>query len=64
MVKKIIIGSRGSKLALLYAQKAKDQIIQKTTLGINDIEIKSITTKVKSHITHSGTMFSKSMFLN
>ena len=45
MVKKIIIGSRGSKLALLYAQKAKDQIIQKTTLGINDIEIKSITTK-------------------
>ncbi len=45
MAKKIIIGSRGSKLALLYAQKAKDQIIQKTTLGINDIEIKSITTK-------------------
>jgi hydroxymethylbilane synthase len=45
MVKKIIIGSRGSKLALLYAQKAKDQIIQKTNLSKNDIEIKSITTK-------------------
>ena len=45
MVKKIVIGSRGSKLALLYAQKAKDEIIQKTNLSINDIEIKSITTK-------------------
>ena len=45
MVKKIIIGSRGSKLALLYAQKAKDQIIQKTNLSKDDIEIKSITTK-------------------
>ena len=45
MVKKIIIGSRGSKLALLYAQKAKDQIIKKTNLSKNDIEIKSISTK-------------------
>ena len=45
MTKKIIIGSRGSKLALLYAQKAKEQIIKKTTLGTNDIEIKSISTK-------------------
>ena len=25
--KKIIIGSRGSKLALLYAERAKDQIL-------------------------------------
>ena len=33
MVKKIIIGSRGSKLALLYAQKAKDKIIEKTNLS-------------------------------
>ena len=39
MVKKIIIGSRGSKLALLYAQKAKDKIIEKTNLSKNDIEI-------------------------
>ena len=45
MTKKIIIGSRGSKLALLYAQKAKEQITKKTTLDTNDIEIKSISTK-------------------
>jgi hydroxymethylbilane synthase len=45
MTKKIIIGSRGSKLALLYAQKAKDKIIEKTNFSKNDIEIKSITTK-------------------
>ena len=45
MIKKIIIGSRGSKLALLYAQKSKEQIIKKTTLDTNDIEIKSISTK-------------------
>ena len=32
MKKKIVIGSRGSKLALLYAQKAKDAIIQNTCL--------------------------------
>ena len=45
MTKKIIIGSRGSKLALLYAQKAKDTIIQNTNLSNEDIVIKSITTK-------------------
>ena len=45
MNKKITIGSRGSKLALLYAQKAKDKIIGNTTLGDEDIIIKSITTK-------------------
>ena len=45
MTKKIIIGSRGSKLALLYAQKAKDAIIQNTNLSKEDIVIKSITTK-------------------
>ena len=45
MNKKIIIGSRGSKLALLYAQKAKDKIIEKTNLSRDDILIKSITTK-------------------
>ena len=33
MTKKIIIGSRGSKLALLYAQKAKNTILQKTDLN-------------------------------
>jgi len=45
MTKKIIIGSRGSKLALLYAQKAKDVIIQNAKLSDEDIVIKSITTK-------------------
>ena len=45
MIKKIIIGSRGSKLALLYAQKAKDAIIQNTELNEKDIIIKKITTK-------------------
>ena len=45
MRKKIIIGSRGSKLALLYAQQAKDRIIENTNLGNEDILIKSITTK-------------------
>ena len=45
MRKKIIIGSRGSKLALLYAQQAKDKIIENTDLGNEDILVKSITTK-------------------
>ena len=44
-MRKIIIGSRGSKLALLYAQQAKDKIIENTDLGNEDILIKSITTK-------------------
>ena len=45
MNKKLIIGSRGSKLALIYAQNAKDKLIQNTTLNDNDIIIKKITTK-------------------
>ena len=45
MNKKIIIGSRGSKLALVYAQNAKDKIIQNTNLNDEDITIKEITTK-------------------
>ena len=45
MTKKIIIGSRGSKLALLYAQKARDAIIQNTNFSYEDIIIKTITTK-------------------
>jgi len=45
MSKKIIIGSRGSKLALLYAQKAKNIILQKTDLNDEEIVIKKITTK-------------------
>ena len=45
MNKKITIGSRGSKLALLYAQKAKDTIVKVTNLTDQDIQIKTITTK-------------------
>ena len=45
MSKKIIIGSRGSKLALVYAQNAKDKIIQNTDLNDEDVIIKEITTK-------------------
>ena len=45
MNKKITIGSRGSKLALIYAQKAKDKIIQNTNIKDKDIIIKEITTK-------------------
>ena len=43
--KKIIIGSRGSKLALIYANKAKDKIIQNTSLEENNIIIKKIVTE-------------------
>ena len=45
MNKKITIGSRGSKLALVYAQNAKDRIVQNTNLNYEDITIKEITTK-------------------
>ena len=45
MSKKIIIGSRSSKLALIYAQNAKDQITKKTNLNDEDILIKEIITK-------------------
>ena len=45
MSKEIIIGSRGSKLALLYAQMAKDKIIENTELEDKDILVKPITTK-------------------
>ena len=45
MNKKITIGSRGSKLALIYAQTTKNMIIQNTNLNDEDILIKKITTK-------------------
>ena len=45
MNRKIIIGSRGSKLAMLYANKAKDKIIKSTDFIDEDIIIKKITTK-------------------
>ena len=45
MSKRITIGSRGSKLALLYAQKAREKIIQVTKLSEEDVVIKKIQTK-------------------
>jgi len=43
--KKIIIGSRGSKLALIYAEKAKEKILEVSKeLNIESVEIKKITT--------------------
>ena len=45
MKKKIIIGSRGSKLALIYAERAKSEIMKFAQIsGIEEVEIKSITT--------------------
>ena len=45
MSRKIIIGSRGSKLALIYAEIAKNIIIQKNRLSDNDVVIKKIETE-------------------
>ena len=45
MNKKIIIGSRRSKLALIYAQIAKNEILKNTDLSSDDIIIKEITTR-------------------
>ena len=46
MKKKIIIGSRGSKLALIYAKKAKDQLLKfLKDFDESQIEIKKILTK-------------------
>ncbi len=43
--KKIILGSRGSKLALIYAEKAKERILKVSSeFEINEVEIKKITT--------------------
>ena len=39
---KIIIGSRGSKLALIYANKVKEQIVENSSI---EIEIKTIVTE-------------------
>ena len=42
---KIIIGSRGSKLALIYAKKVKEKILEKSELKEHQITIKGIVTK-------------------
>jgi len=44
--RKIIIGSRGSKLALIYAEKARENILKHAKdFGIEDVDIKEIATK-------------------
>ena len=45
MKNKIKIGSRGSKLALLYAQKVKEKIIEVTDFTDQDVNIEKISTK-------------------
>ena len=63
--KKIIIGSRGSKLALIYAERAKSEI--KNFFKESNIEIKKITTKgdviqdVRLSDTGGKGLFSKSI---
>ena len=42
---KIIIGSRGSKLALIYAQKVKNKILENSQFHEDEIIIKEIMTK-------------------
>ena len=43
--KKIIIGSRGSKLALIYAEKAREKILTYTKdFGVKEVTIKKIVT--------------------
>ena len=44
--RKIIIGSRGSKLALIYAEKAKENILRYAkNYEIEEVVIKEIVTK-------------------
>ena len=42
---KIVIGTRGSKLALIYAEKAKEAILNNSNYLENEVIIKSIATK-------------------
>lgn len=44
-MKKVIIGSRGSKLALMYAEKAKEFLLKFNNISSDDVEIKKILTK-------------------
>ena len=47
MKKKIIIGSRKSKLAIIYAKIAKKEIQKiKSKFGIKSVEIKKIVSKL------------------
>ena len=44
-MKKVIIGSRGSKLALMYAEKAKEFLLKFNNISSDHVEIKKILTK-------------------
>ncbi len=51
---KIIIGSRGSKLAILYAEKAKETILDNNVdLNKDSIDIKIIKTTADIHHSES-----------
>ena len=44
--RKIIIGTRGSKLALIYAEKAREKILKHSKdFGIEEVIMKEIVTK-------------------
>ena len=47
---KILIGARGSKLALIYAQNTKNEIIKNSNLSDKDIHV-LYKNKVESHNT-------------
>ena len=49
MRKKIIIGSRGSLLALLYAEKVKESIIQNSDLNNENITVEGIANICKKY---------------
>jgi len=66
--KKIIIGSRGSKLALVYAERAKTKVLNiSPSFEIDDVLIKKITTKgdiiqdIRLSETGGKGLFSKSI---
>ena len=66
--KKIIIGSRGSKLALVYAERAKAKVLNiSPSFEIDDVLIKKITTKgdiiqdIRLSETGGKGLFSKSI---
>ena len=66
MKKKIIIGSRGSKLALLYAERAKVEILKNRE--IESVEIKSIKTSgdviTDARVSEYGGKGLKALFAN
>ena len=63
--KKIIIGSRGSKLALIYAENVKKKILNNSDLRDDQIIIKGITTKknTNTHPPPPDTSFMASFIL-